>query len=223
MENFYCLIGIDGTGKTTVAKGAVQRLNSLNHRSAYVWLNNKPILLTPFKYFWEKLFLKKIDKSLNYEIYKKKKTSIAKKSKILNFIYKIIFFMDFLLNAFPKLFIYRLTNKIIIADRYFFDVLINLSILQDDSLDIFIKRVLFWSNYIPMPKKIWLIELPIDIAINRKNDIPSKLYLEERIGYYKALKIIFKLETLNGINKPEILVNTIVEKITKDIIGKANS
>lgn len=222
MDNFYCLTGIDGTGKTTTAKGIVQKLNSSNYRSAYVWLNNKPILLSPFKFLWQVFFLKKIDKTNNYETYRQKKVLIAKKSKFLNFIYKLIFFTDFSLNAFPKLLINKLSKKIIIADRYFFDALINFSVLQGEPPNIFIKRVLFWSKFLPMPKKIWLIDIPLDVAMSRKNDIPSMLYLEERIDYYKALKKILNIEIMDGLNKPETLVTIVVDGITKDFIGKTN-
>ena len=77
-DNFLiCFIGIDGSGKTTIAKKMVDEFNNKNVKTMYVYNTYKPLLAKPLLMLAKLLFLKNADMYKNYDEYYSAKKSLS--------------------------------------------------------------------------------------------------------------------------------------------------
>ena len=116
--------------------------------------------------------------------------------------------MDYLIITWirlPVIFFY----KIVIIDRYFLDVLINISITLDLNKTLLSRIVIFASKFFPSPTHYIYIDVSPEIAFTRKDDIQSIEYLAERKKLYFHFRNFFDFVVVNGEQKPEDLVNTV--------------
>jgi dTMP kinase len=69
----------------------------------------------------------------------------------------------------------------------------------------------FWHGWFPVPDMVFWVDVPVDLAYGRKNDIPSIEYLVERKMLYEKLVKRFNFVRLDG--------SLPIEKITGQIKG----
>lgn len=183
-----CFTGIDGCGKTTQAKALVHHLRAQGYKSRYVWLGWSPALLKP------------IVKSMKHRIVKKRQTSeddyakytLAKRGFFLRrgtrLLWTVYVALDYALQVLVRVFIPVRLGHIVVCDRYFHDVLIDLAINYSWTAGEF-RRVLRTSSALvfPVPDKTFVIDVPEDVAFNRKNDVTSIEYLRDRRNLYLAI------------------------------------
>ena len=206
-NKFICIVGIDGSGKTTLAKSFVKEVKAKGYSYNYAWVNNQPIFMYILRFFW--LIFLKVKKINDYDSYKSEKTNIATKTGIGS-IYRIIHKIDYKIWVWYKVKLPLLFNKHIIVDRYFFDVAINYSLLNNFNEQELLNLIKYYQKWMPTPDLIFLISVPVEIAFARKNDIPSIKYLHERIDIYQQLKKPFDMIELDGRNDPNTIVSEMI-------------
>lgn len=160
-----------------------------------------------------KLFLRKQDiwqDYVNYTAHKK----FALKNPLLAHIYEAAVWLDYFPQAFFKIAIPLSFGVTVVCDRYLFDTVIgDLAVhLNYDSDQI--RRSLHSSfRLLPRPDQAFLIDLPEEIAIQRKNDVPHLDYLRERRALYLRLGELYPMFKLDGQEKPQKLIGQIVQRI----------
>lgn len=184
-----CIIGIDGSGKTTQAKKLAETLNIKGKNSKYVYGRIIPIFPRPFMFIGRKIFLKEDDLYNNFKSYSHEKKKLFN-NRFLSSVYQNFILFDYLLQVFIKIHIHLFFGTTLVSDRYVYDTIItDLSVdlnYSDDKMKKMLKNLL---KIIPKPDIAFLIDVSEDIAFARKTDVPDINYLKERrINYLKIGK-----------------------------------
>ncbi len=101
--NLICLIGIDGSGKTTLAKSFVEEAKKFGIKYKYVWGNAQPIFLKPLRFVAHLTVLRKFDRFKDNNQYEKAKEDASYRFGILSWIYSSIYLIDYIVWLFLKI------------------------------------------------------------------------------------------------------------------------
>lgn len=187
------LSGIDGSGKTTVARALESKLRESGVRCTYSWLRRARCLSFPFLAFCylvgyaRSIKLKDGSRIGEYHFYK---------NRIVSYAWIWLTMADMWFLSLWKIYLPLLFGKVVLVDRYVFDAYVDL--LADTKIsraDILPLRLLLKL----LPKKRILIMLDVDenIAMQRKKDILSKAYLSMRKESYHTVAKHFSIKIVN--------------------------
>lgn len=181
---FICIIGIDGSGKTTQAKKLQMNLQEKGVRCKYVYGRIIPLFPRPFMYFGRKIFLKGSNIYTDFDNYSAKKKKIFN-NRFLSKVYQNFILLDYLVQVFVKIKIPLLFGFTLVSDRYVYDTIItDLSVdlsYTDENIQ---KMLQTLFKVIPAPDVVFLIDVSEEIAFSRKDDVPDINYLRERRSIY---------------------------------------
>jgi thymidylate kinase len=117
--------GIDGSGKTSIIKGVQKALVGKGHKSRYIWLR--------YNHYLTKFLLAacRLAGLTRYEYFENSRVGYHDfhKSKFISWLFIILTFVDTLVISFYRVYIPSwLSNKIIVCDRWVFDIIIDLEV-----------------------------------------------------------------------------------------------
>lgn len=212
---FICFTGIDGSGKTTLAKSLVNVMKQKGIKTKYVYNRYTPIILRPIILVGKWLFLRSKDVFENYEEYTQSKKSSSKKHPVLASLYQRILLFDYFFQTFFKVKLPLLIGKNIVCDRYIYDTIatdlsVDFNYSEED-----IKNSLGKLSLFPTPDITFLIDLPEEIAYLRKDDVPAVDYLKERRGIYLNIGEKYEMVILDGAKKLEELQDDVKNEVFK--------
>jgi dTMP kinase len=194
-----CFVGIDGSGKTTLANYLVNALEQNEIQCECVYGRLQPCLLKPFIFLGNKLFLKNADMFEDYKHYSDQKSRSIKKHPILSKLYSYALLLDYSFQILIRVRIPYMLGKTIICDRYVYDTIItDLSVDMNYSKSKMIGLIQRLFYLAPKPDLAFLIDLPEEIAFKRKNDTPSLDYLKERRQIYLDIGMEENMIILDG-------------------------
>jgi dTMP kinase len=205
-----CLTGIDGAGKTTLARNLVSQLSAEGKQANYLYGRTYPVISRFLMALGKRVFFSKHDEWKDYEGYHsdKKKTM---RNPLLSSVYTAAILVDYYLQIWFKLFTYAFTKQVVILDRYIYDTVISdLSVhlnYNDRQTDSAIHRGLY---LLPTPTLTALIDLPEEVAMARKDDVPHLEYLRERRHWYLTLLRRPEVKKFNGETTSEALAQSIL-------------
>jgi thymidylate kinase len=194
-----CLIGIDGSGKTTLSKHLVSFLNNNGKKTIYVYGRYQPFLLRPIMKLGKRIFYRNADMYAAYSEYSHKKISTIRKHKFLSMLYQSLVDLEYKTQLIFKVEIPLFLGYFIVSDRYIFDTIVSdLSIDFDYSSDQIKSTLDHYFNSFPKPDCLVVIDVPEYIAYERKDDTPSIQYLQERRHKYLQIGREFDAHILDG-------------------------
>jgi thymidylate kinase len=216
-----CFVGIDGSGKTTLAKRISKELNQENFNTIYLYGRIVPIISRFFMYLGRALVLrrKKNDIFNDYQGYSKQKKKVFSNEFFSN-AFKWIILFDHILQINFKIKTRLLMGKTVICDRYIYDTVItdiaaNINLEAAESTNL-IKKTF---HYIPEPDYLFYINIPEKIAYERKDDVPHLDYLIERKKLYDALEQSFEIIELDGTNTVDEISSKVKTKLIHSLRG----
>jgi len=215
MNILVCFVGIDGSGKTTLAKALAAVMKEKGIKCKYVYNQFNPVISKPFMLLGKTIFLHKKDVFNNYSDYFNAKRKLFK-NNILSRIYKYFILLDYFIQVLFRVCIPLLLNRNIICDRYIHDVLINLAVDLNYSNDKIVNLLKNCLHFLPKPDLVFLIDVPEGIGMERKNDVPSIDYLRRRRKIYLDVGRECGSVILDGTKSLEDLKNL----IQKEVFGK---
>lgn len=158
-----CFMGIDGSGKTTLSKHLYKELKTKQYDVSYTWWLES-----------ENSFIRSLIRKMGKGKYSDNKTPINQSnkptSKLLRIVYLLIVIIDYLRFGILKAgyLAFFTKGKILIYDRYYFDVLCALARefnISDTWRDILLR---LFGMFLPKPDLLIFIEIPLEIAFDRK-------------------------------------------------------
>ncbi|MCZ7357391.1 MAG: hypothetical protein O8C65_10695 [Candidatus Methanoperedens sp.] len=195
-----CFTGIDGSGKTTLAKSLEASLKDSRKSCKYFWCG--------WRKFETPLFKSIVMMTKNLA---KNKKIIIRQPSSNNFLFYVAW-LDYFVRVFPNLLVSLYRYDVVIVDRYIYDIIIGFSMNAKSSRGEMNNTTEFFSLF-PKPSIIFFIDLPIELAYARKDDIPSVNYLSQRKTMYLELLKNYQNKTivLDGIKSKKELTDTIFE------------
>jgi thymidylate kinase len=159
-----CFMGVDGSGKTTVAKSLHESLSKVGISAKYIWCGWRGFeswLVKPFAAPTKNVLIKRGNES-----------GVADAHDRIPFFDYLTWF-DYFARVCPALIASSLTAKVIIVDRYVYDVTQDLH-GEGTTSHRMVARLL---KQFPQPTVIFYIKVPLELAFARKDDIPSLEFL----------------------------------------------
>lgn len=181
-----CFTGIDGSGKTTLAKYLTDELHRRGVDTRYVYGRYQPAALRPLMYLGKLLFFRKKDMFQDYSSYAGSKKEAAKEHTLLARLYQRLLFWEYALQLTLRVSLpVTLLNRTLVCDRYIIDTVVtDLAVdfhYSEEEVEEVIRKM---YGRFPRPDITFLIDLPEEVAMKRKDDTPSVRYLEERRRLY---------------------------------------
>lgn len=208
-----CFIGIDGAGKTTLAKETVRLLQDRGIPSVGVYGKTLPVLSRLLMAAGRTVFLRRENIWRNYSNYATRKKSVMRNS-LLTHVYEAAVWLDYVPQVLIKIILPRSTGVTVVCDRYLFDTVVGDLAVHLNYDDRRIRRCLGTGfRILPEPDQVFLIDLPEEVAIQRKDDVPHTEYLRERRELYLRLGELCPMHRLDGQERPEELMRQIARTL----------
>jgi dTMP kinase len=185
-----CFTGVDGSGKTTHAKSLIKFLNEIGYSCKYVWGAYRPFLsytffvLTNLLGYWKKIRKNAYTNPLEFA-----PRNIAEK---LGVVYRLFIFLDFQIKTLLKIRLPLFFKKIVVCDRYIYDLLIELELSNISS-----KRfTTILSKTLPQPLITFLLDTPDNLANQRRGFSIQELAAKRRA--FQQIGKVFDFVTVNS-------------------------
>jgi thymidylate kinase len=204
------LIGTDGAGKTTLAHNVVGECARRGVRAHYFYARHFPFLLLPAKLVARASLMRGTGQFRNYSKYTERKQQQARRLRLASRLYGFIWATDYVLVTWLRM-LFTGTGQYRVIDRYFLDVAVNIAASLGFSDEEFRGLVRRMSRFFPAPDLFIYIDVPPETAFQRKSDIPSPLYLEERRRRYLMLADAFGFRIIDGTKTPDELTSEVYE------------
>lgn len=216
--------GIDGCGKTTQAKKLVEILKKQGLNAEYKWLRWEPTFQKVFYFIMAPFVKKKEPKSCLVEKENNEylRTNNFKEKILSNPVLRSVWFFHACLDYYlkTKRILKQIKSDIVVVDRYVDDFII------DQALNFCInpqKAHKMMDNYFmsrfPNPDFKVIIDLPAQIAYQRKHDGTPLSSLEKREEYYKDFFDTKNAFHLDGIQDISSLAGGIESLVKKQLKG----
>jgi thymidylate kinase len=205
------ILGTDGAGKTTVATRVAAAMR--DEGWDYLYCQVIPFLLRPVKWVAGKLFLKKTDQFKNYDEYREQKRAASGKRRLLTRFYALLWYLDFLVQAWPKLLRAKWRGRNLILDRFHLDTVVNQGVLQDNDLAGMLRDARLLERFLPKATLHLFLDVSEETAFQRKNDIQSVRYLRERKERYLQLAPHYGFQMIDANQTAEAVFQDVQAKI----------
>lgn len=197
------IIGIDGAGKTALAKALAKDLQKQDATVRYRYCQYFAKLLYPLKKFARLSVMRKTDEFEDYDYYNKTKKETSSRFPLLANMYAGIWLIDYIIQIFFKVTLPILLGQKLIIDRYVFDIAMNLSLTTNNNISYAKRLIHLFFKFACRPDLVLFIDLPEEVAFNRKDDIQDIEYLRERRERYLALAGLYNFKLIDGTKCPE--------------------
>lgn len=221
------IIGTDGSGKTTLSGLVVARLATRGWRASHVWLGAESILMSPLRRVargrWGKprravtaTDAAATPESFGYSQEVRQKNSFVNRHPGIAKAYVRLAWADYRMQLGWKLFRSR-SDALIIADRYMFDVAINIGLTLGWSPDEVVRFAGSKLGHVPLPAVRVFVRVTPEISLARKDDIPDRSYLDMRLRYYDAIASAFGFTIVDGTEPVAQNADAICELVDREI------
>lgn len=180
-----CITGMDGTGKTTLAKALVGQLNARGIRARYVYARYRPLTVRLAWALGRRLL--RARKRGSYPEYRDEKRRRLKASPFKT-LYAGWLLFEYVLELQVLVRARLLAGVAVVCDRYAFDTAITdvgKELGMSDEACVALARR--WMRFVPTPDLVFVLDAPEEVAFARKTDVPDIEYLRDVRGAYRRL------------------------------------
>jgi len=220
------IIGIDGSGKTTLVRLLVKTYQSRGIKVTHIYGRFLPYIV---KSFWDglwRLFNPRKENNLNdaNKYYHSVRISIKRRlflNPLIIALYMATIVVDYIIQMKIKLHNIPKGIEVLLLDRYYFDTVIYDLVLpmgSAKSWKLMIKLCIILSKLLPKPDKVIHLRILPATSFKRKHDtVLTEREVHELAFMYDALSITFKdVVTVVNAERP-------IKEVFRDILRKVNS
>lgn len=205
------LSGIDGSGKSTISKQLSKTLEEEGFRTSYHYGRYTSKLARPIMVLGETYAQSSSEG--DYEEYSKQKSNLLSSNLAKN-VYEGVLMADYIPFLYMSLKINLMFNDYVICDRYFYDTILkNFGGQVVKDYEDAIKLLNKYQRFVPTPDYSYFLEIPIEEAMRRKDDIPSIKYIQEQQALYEEFVPHTHMKQIDGSADINDIVNEIQEEI----------
>jgi len=181
--SFICITGVDGTGKTTHASAIVQQIRSGKKKCVYRWFHYAWFLSLPL------LAYARLRGFSGYKLVEGQSYGWwnFKRSRVLCHVLPWLMLVDAFFFALIKIRLPILFGYTVVADRYIYDILVDL--MQGiGEPQLHWRRVgRFFLKLVPRNSSVVLLDLDIEKLKARRDDLENDESLDARSSHYHRL------------------------------------
>ena len=224
-----CFNGIDGSGKTSQAVRLVEYLRAQGHPTTYVWAGGRTGLTLPFirlsKYLLKAPKTIPTTAAASSKVTKQYKKYLSSTRRVLGreLIWKLWLRLSLLehANKIQKMFRPHLdANHIIVCDRYVYDSVINTAFLVGlDPAELSPLFELESISRVPQPAKCFFLDVPAEVAYQRKDDIVTIQEIAPRVPLYQATAEALGMQVIDGTASPDEIAK-IIQRSMEPLLAK---
>lgn len=213
MSELITITGIDGAGKSTLANAVMEELQARGYSASYVYGRYLPRLAYPVMEAGRRTILFDTDIDEDYSSHQESKVELFS-NPVVRFLYESLIMVDYAPQLVARLSPALVTSDFVICDRYVYDTL-----LTDFKGTIVktpeeaIKKYKRYSRFVPTPRHMFYLQIPVSVAYDRKDDTPAEEYLEDRKEFYEVFSEHFGMTMLDGTASVEDLVDQVIDQI----------
>lgn len=190
-KKLFCLVGLDGAGKSTQARFLGEALAQSGQKSQYAWLRWDLFLLKPFHRAAKLLVLKaaRVERT-DFNAIVRTKRGIAGGN--LGAAWLQLRYFDYLIKACVKLAVPLLLGKVVIADRYYYDAIVDVVSdfqLPPDAVPKLTRHAML--RRCPQPAIVFFLDIAPQDSLRRQSDIPSFEHLSRQRDVLLKLSEIY--------------------------------
>jgi thymidylate kinase len=178
-----CVLGLDGSGKTTHTKHLVKYLSEKGYTPKYVWAGNKPFFsyflfgFTRFLGYWKATKADAFTDPLEF--------APDRVRKSLSILVRTAFLIDFNLRISLKIKLPLALGKVIICDRYVYDIVMDL-MLSDLHSPSWYKLLI---RTVPTPDVAFFLDADQEVLCSRRSNFSKGVVIRKRKIYQKFARI----------------------------------
>lgn len=213
------VIGTDGSGKTTLTDAVVTMLRQQGVAADRVWMGAESIILKPIRallrLWWARS--KNVEGRSNKDSYSNEVESKQRVVRVLRWavpVYVAIVMIDYHAQVWVKRHRFR-QNDVAIADRYLFDVAVNLGLTLGWTPDEVVRFVNRRLSSFKLPDARFFLRVPVEVSMARKDDIPDAEYVRRRLAYYDAIAQAYGFTVVDGLEPPDRSAQAVVEEVLR--------
>lgn len=197
LQSVY-LLGLDGAGKSTVGEAVAALLRQQGVQARLFYARHFPFLMVPLKLAARRAF-KARPSGAEYAAYSGAKRSAGGKHRLLARVYAFVWCADFLLVTWLRLLLLApRAHQRRVIDRYYLDVAINIASSLGWGPDAAWTIAARLARFLPKPGRYVYLKVPVEVALSRKQDIPNRAYLDERVPFYEEAARRFQAPVIDG-------------------------
>lgn len=213
MAFIISLMGIDGSGKSSLGTLLVEELTSRGMNSQMSWVCLRPVLLRPIAKTAKFLLVRKHKKFENYEKHITAKKAGLKKFSWAHGIYFWVMILDYIPQVVFKVWLPRLAGRNVICDRYYHDLMLDYGVTISANIDRILKLTALSERLFPKPDLLCFLDVSPEVAMSRKTDIPALEYLTERADIYTGIAERFNALVLDASLPLEVNCKRLADEI----------
>lgn len=198
MAYIISLMGIDGSGKSSLGKLLCEDLNTQGKPAVFVWATLRPVLMKPFIKIAKFMLVRKHNKFEDYDRHMEVKNKGMKKLRWTHGIYFLVMMLDYLPQVMYKVLVPKMLGKHVICDRYYHDLVLDYCAHINAPVERALQLTRKIGKFLPKPDLVYLVSVPPEVAMERKDDIPSLEYLSTRSSVYEQINNLVGGKFLDG-------------------------